>query len=95
MQPVQAELFAHRDELVDEPAEGPQRLVVRTFGPAGAQLVVEDHRPDAGEVGERLQVVMGHARAAVQAQQRRTRPVCPGDLVPDPAAGNLDVPLSG
>src|SRR2546429_2096696 len=45
----------------------------RTGGLAAAKLVVEDHRPLVGQVGERLQVVVRDAGTAVQADRKSTR----------------------
>ncbi len=82
--------------LLDEAIDGPQGEVVGTFGPAAAQLVVEDDLAAVGERLERLQVVVGEAGAAVQAQQRRAIvALLPDGAVPDPAAGNLDEAFVG
>ena len=42
MQPVQAEGGADLGDLLDEALDGPQGQIVGAFGPAAAQLVVED-----------------------------------------------------
>src|SRR5262249_8998435 len=74
---------------------GPQRVVCWPVRSAAAELVVENDRPVHGEVFQRLQVVVRHAGAAMQAEQRSAWPVCPCDPVPDPPARDLDTTLNG
>ncbi len=50
MQSFQAQGGADLGDFLDEAIDGPQGEVVGTFGPAAAQLVVED---DLAPVGER------------------------------------------
>jgi hypothetical protein len=70
VQSFQAQGGADLGELGDEAIDGPQGDVVGAFGAAAAQLVVEDDLAAVGERLERLQVVVGEAGTAVQAQQR-------------------------
>jgi hypothetical protein len=95
VQSGQAEGGADLGQFLNEPLDGPQRGVVRAFGPPAAQLVVEDDLAAVGERLERLQVVVGEAGAAVQAQQRG--PVflrLPDTAVPDLSAGDVEVALA-
>ncbi len=92
VQVVQAERLPDHHQLLDEPFDRPQRAVVGTIRAAAAELVVEDDPAPVGEVGEPLQVVVREAGAAVQAQQRRSATATDA-LVPDLAAGDLDVAL--
>ena len=94
MQPGQVEGGTDLGEFLDEALDGPQGEIVGAFGPAAAQLVVENDLPPAGERLERFQVVVGEAGAAVQAEQGGpVVPRLPQAAVPDPAAGDLDVAL--
>ena len=70
MQSFQVERGADGGQFRDEAIDGPQGEIVGAFGPAAAQLVVEDDLTAVGERLERLQVVVGEAGTAVQAQQR-------------------------
>ena len=94
MQSFQAEGGADLGEFGDEAIDGPQGGIVGAFGSAAAQLVVEDDLAAVGERLERLQLMVGEAGAAVQAQQRRAIVVrLPDRAVPDPAAGDVEVAL--
>ncbi len=75
MQPPQAERFPYGHQFLDEPVDRPERLIDWPLRPAGTELVVEDHGPGAREVAQVLEVVMSHARAAMQAQDRDAGPV--------------------
>ena len=70
MQSFQLERGADGGQFLDEAIDGPQGEIVGAFGPAAAQLVVEDDLAAVGERLERLQVIVGEAGTAVQAQQR-------------------------
>src|SRR5947208_1535422 len=94
VQAVEAERRADGGELLDEAVDAPERIVVRTVGPAAAELVVEDHRPAVGELGELLEVVVREARAAVEAEEGNALPAVVVDDVPHTAAGNVDVALA-
>jgi hypothetical protein len=59
-----------------------------------AELVVEDHGSLVGQGSQRFEVVAGCARPAVEEQERR-RGSATDDAVPDLAARDLDVALSG
>ena len=72
-----------RVELLEEEAEAPLDLAVGLRLPA-AELVVEDDAALARESLERAEVVMGRARAAVEARSG-VRPALAGDAVPRPA----------
>ena len=68
---VEPERGAHLVELLDGAVDRPERRVVGLLGAAAAELVVDDHRAVLGQpLGERLHVVRGRARAAVQEQHR-------------------------
>ena len=86
--PLQPERLSHRRHLCDRPLNGPETRVVRTIRSAAAELVVEDHHAFIGQVGQGVDVVVRHARPAMQAQERDA--ALANGLVPDPASWNLD-----
>ena len=94
MQPGQAEGGTDLGHFLDEAIDGPQGEIVGASGSTAAQLVVEDDLAAVGERLERLQLMVGEAGAAVQAQQRRA--IACGfahGAVPNPAAGDVEVAL--
>src|ERR1700733_13499778 len=70
VQSFQVERGADDGQFLDEAIDGPQGEIVGAFGAAAAELVVEDDLTAVGEGFERLQVIVGEAGTAVQAQQR-------------------------
>ena len=91
VQAVEPESGPDLGQLLDEPLHRPQRRIVGAVGAPAAELVVEDHPAPAGQGFQGLQVVVGEAGPAVQAQQRR--PALAHRAVPDPPARDLDGPL--
>lgn len=89
----QAERLPHLFDLRHEARRLPEGQVVRLVGVPGAKLVVTHHQEViSGLRHQGLQVPRTRPRPAVQQQQRR-RIGPPHPLVPDPPAGDLDVPL--
>src|SRR5262249_47276904 len=100
-----AQVSGEIGELVLEELDGPEvgRSVRKVRAPAATELVVEDAAATgAREVGDRLRVVVGGARAAVADHDRQRPPVevaedaVPGLVpVPDhPAFGHLVSPFA-
>ena len=79
-------------ELLGEDREAP--LDLRPVRPPTAELVVEDDRPLVGEPFERTEVVVGRARPAMQADERRPSALA-GDAVPRPTERPLEESLHG
>src|SRR5262249_40636645 len=71
MHAAEAERLTHRLDLLDIAADGPQRLVLRLVGVAGAELVVGDHAIAGLDQRQQrvAQVGAGDARPAVQQEQ--------------------------
>jgi hypothetical protein len=93
---VQAVKFKSRTDLrefLHEAFHVPQGDVGRAVRTAAAQLVVEEDPAAFGQDLERLEVVVGEAGAAVQAEQRCGVRVVADGAVPDLAAGHVDVAL--
>ncbi len=93
MDPVEAQLRAHRVDLFTEDVHRPLD-VLRSVRAATADLVVDDDRPLRRESLERTEVVMGGARAAVQGEERRgPGPELAGNAVPGAVAAKVGVAL--
>ena len=91
MEALELERLPYRLDLVDESLHLPERVVVRPVGASAPELVEENDPPAVGEPFERLHVVVGEARAAVQRQQRDP---ALADVAPEDApARNVDVAL--
>ena len=93
MQTVQVQGLADLGQLLDEPVHRPQREIIGAIGATAAELVVEDDAAVFGEGFEGLEVVVGEAGAAVQAEQRDRVLVVADRAVPDLAAGDVDSPF--
>jgi hypothetical protein len=99
--PGDPELIDERPELVLEELGGPERRVGvgQVIALAVAELVVEDARaPGAVQLGDRLDVVVRRARAAVADHDRgvqRVRVELADDAVPGPVAVALEVAFHG
>jgi hypothetical protein len=66
---VEPQLLAHRDQLVQEELDAPQRRVVWLVGVATPKLVVEDDRaPGVGESLEGFEVVVRYSGTAMEHQ---------------------------
>src|SRR5215471_12849100 len=93
MQPLHAECFSYGHQFLNEPGDRPEGLIIGAVRPTAAELVIENDWPALREVAQILDVVMGHAGAAVQAQNRDAGPVRSHDPVPDPPAWHRDIAL--
>jgi hypothetical protein len=79
---------AHGLEFIQEQLERPFVRGVQPVRAAAAELVVEHDLPTGrGHFLERMEVLVGHARAAVNAQQRPARTT----LADDPETGLVTV----
>ena len=70
MHPAEPESRPDLGDFLDETVHRPERRVVGLVRPPAAQLIVENYLAPVAERLQRLQVVVGKARPAVQAQQR-------------------------
>jgi hypothetical protein len=84
------ERLANGGDLGHGSVQRPERRVVRPIRSAAAELVVEDDHPLIGQVSQGVDVVVRHARPAVQGEERDAGRAIAHGLVPDLAAGDLD-----
>jgi hypothetical protein len=91
---IEAERYAHVVDLGHETPYRPVGAIARAIRIAGIQLIVKDHRPHIGERGQRQEIVVREAGAAMDHQQRRLalgEVPAAVDPVPDPTARHRDV----
>ena len=89
VQRVETQRSADRHQLFHEVRHGPEGRVAGAIRPAAAQLVVEDDTPAIGQILQRGDVVVGHSRTAVQAQERDAGAVA-DRIPPDPATVDVE-----
>src|SRR6266542_3438341 len=91
---VIAEMRPKRIELADEMADVEHRRIGHVIRVACAELIVSHDRPLAAERFERLHVIAGKAGPAVKKDRRRSLAAA-GDFVPDAAAVDREIGLTG
>lgn len=72
MELTEPESLPDDTDLIKKKANCPQRRVIRLIGVPAPELVVEDNLPSGtGDHLQGLEIIMGHAGAPVQAQERQ------------------------
>ena len=93
MQAVEIEGRTDPGQFFHEPVHVPQGEIARAIRASAAELVVKNDPAAVRQGLERLEVMVGEAGSAVQAEQRDGDGFVAHGAVPDLAAGDLDVAL--